>query len=537
MATTPHTPSPLCDDLLNGLYGFSQGQVPAAEIERVVELVREKTAQTRRETFANLEAQGSAHEKTYSAQIDGLRAAFDLMGKALDALVAHTREKSSASFELAESLLRQAAYAGQYSTDWYMRSELEQGPTRMPVVNMLYKMRDGFLAGRVPEANYRAAASGALQLVTTAATELESAPAHTAPLKRAYERHKAALERLLGDLKGELDEVAASGEAVRDALDTVNQAALVAGPSRLPRTNILLTHLDAHEKRESTTETLQAALQSFQGDLAEERQEVERLASLPASAKVTRLLAVTRQAYRLHDEAIALVAEVVGGAPRHAEARQELLDAAETLADCREEFEALDAEGKVLCVRCSAPNQPGSRTCAKCHAQLPAAGLGGPASTLTVGEDGVAEADGEMEVTENIVKLFTAVNQVAEGKITPEEFGEVLAWLDGLLVENLTQVPQLPAFPGREKLSEEHRNQLAEVEVQCQAARDELLEGSQDFREALARMSCYLEDRDKDHLTVGVQAVRDAVVKIQSNTRRIEGLAEVAQAAGRAEEG
>jgi len=533
----PHTPSPLCDDLLNGLYGFSQGQVPAAEIERVVGIVRGKTAETRRETLAAISAQGSAHEKTYSAQVDGLRAAFDLMDKALDALLAHARENSPATFELAESLLRQAGYAAQYSADWYRRSELEQGPTRMPVVNMLYKMRDGFLAGRVPEANYQTCISGALQLVTTAQAELENAPAHTAPLKTAYQRHQAALDALARDPRGELDEVAATGEAIRDALDLVNQTSMVAGPSRLPRTNILLNHLEAHEKGQSTPETLQAALKSFQADLEEERQEVERLAAMPASAKVTRLLAVTRQAYRLHDGACALVAEVAGGAPRHAEARQELLDAAETLADCREEFEALDNEGKVLCVRCSAPNPPGQRTCGKCNAQLPAAGLGGPASTLTVGEDGVAEADSEMEVTENVVKLFTAVNQVAEGKLSLEEFGEVLAWLDGLLVANLSQVPQLPAFPGREKLSEEHRNQLAEVEVQCQAARDELLEGSQDFREALARMSCYLEDRDKDHLTVGVQAVRDAVVKIQSNTRRIEGLAEVAQAAGRAEEG
>lgn len=532
-APTP-TPSALCNDLLNGLHGFQQGSVPAAEIERVVGIVRGRVADSRRDTFARIEEQGAAHEKTYAQQIDGLRAAFDLMARALDALQAHTREKTS--FEEADSLLRQAGFAMQYASDWYLRSELEQGPTRMPIVNMLYKMRDGHQAGRVPEANYRACLAGATQQMTAAIAELEKAPPHTAVLKLAYERHKAALDKVSHDLTQALDEVASTGEAIRDALDQVNQAAMTAGPSRLPRTNVLLNHLDAHEKQETTNETLQAALKSFEEDLAEERQEVDHLSGMPSSAKITRLLAVTRGAYQLHDGAIALVREVVAGAPRHAEARQELLDAAETLADCREEFEALDAEGKVLCVRCSAPNPPGQRSCSKCHAQLPAAGLGGTASTLTVGEDGVAETDGEMEVTENIVKLFTAVNQVAEGKLSADEFGQVLGWLDGVLAE--VELPPLPTFPGRERLAEEHRQQLADVELQCEAAREELSEGYQDFREALARMGCYLEDRDKDHLTVGVQAVRDAVVKIQSNTRRIEGLAEAAQTAGKsAEEG
>lgn len=533
-APTP-TPSALCNDLLNGLHGFQAGSVPAAEIERVVGIVRAKVADSRRDTFARIEEQGAAHEKTYAQQLDGLRAAFDLMARALDALQGHSQQKTS--FEEAESLLRQAGFAMQYASDWYLRSELEQGPTRMPVVNMLYKMRAGHQAARVPEANYRACLAGATQQMTAAIAELEKAPPHTAPLKLAYERHKAALDKVSQDLSQELDEVASTGEAIRDALDQVNQAAMTAGPSRLPRTNILLNHLDAHEQNQETSETLQAALKSFEQDLAEEREEVDRLSGMPSSAKITRLLAVTRGAYQLHDGAIALVKEVAGGASRHAEARQELLDAAETLADCREEFEALDAEGKVLCVRCSAPNPPGQRSCSKCHAQLPAAGLGGTASTLTVGEDGVAEADGgEMEVTENIVKLFTAVNQVAEGKLSPDEFGQVLAWLDGLLAE--VELPALPGFPGRERLAEEHRQQLADVELQCEAAREELSEGYQDFREALARMGCYLEDRDKDHLTVGVQAVRDAVVKIQSNTRRIEGLAEAAQAAGKsAEEG
>ncbi|MBI3924344.1 MAG: zinc ribbon domain-containing protein [Armatimonadetes bacterium] len=545
------TPSPLCDELLRGARDVRDGRMPAADLERMVAGITGEVQRARRETMANIGEAGPQHAKQFESYIHALDKSFDDMEAALRAVAHYARSLGGEDFKRAEQLLIEAALSSQYAMDGYQRAELEQGPTPMPIVNLLIRFKDGFIAGSVETADFVQTVQGAVQMTGFALEELERAPdpqpAALQGLKEAYARqieNLKALERAIPEggasIENAMQDVLASSERVRGAIATLNTAIMSQGPSRLERTNIFLNVARAYQDRMVPPHVLSNAIEELRRDIDAERKEVERAASMPnISVNVQEQLGPTYEAYELHAPALELFERFVAGEPTYEKACERLLEASELLADCRDAFDEIaTTEGKVSCVRCGTPNDPGGRACVKCGAVLPQMpGMDAASTTMSYQEtDGEVQMAGELVMTENLVRLFEAVNAVAEGQMEPEEFEEVLVWMDDLLATHLSDLAPAPTFRRGDDLTDEDLQQLQDLESELRRWREIMQEGGQEFRAALQLMQYFLEDDDKNHLLEGVRTVRDAAVKIQQSDKAIEDLARRLQAAAEKKE-
>lgn len=540
------TPSPLCDELLKQARDFQDGNLSAEQLGQVVADVSERLRAARDQTLANLGEAGEEHAQAFGPYIQNLQKSFTDMEQALRALSEYGKSGSARELARVEKLLVQAALSNQYAMDAYQRAELEHGPTPMPIMNLLIRLKDGFLAGGVEKDDFLGAVTGAAQMTEQALQELEQAeppqPQELQGLKDAYSRQRYNLKVLqaairegkLRAMEDAMEGVMASSERVRGAIDLLNRAIMATGPCKLERTNIFLNLARAHHQGTIPDQVLADALLGLREELAVERKEVERTLSMPkVSASVQEFLGPTFEAYDMHELPLELFERYLAGESTYEEACEQLIEASALLAECRDAFnEIAETEGKVSCVRCGTPNEPGGKACVKCGAVLPHMPGIDATSTMSYQEtDGQAEFAGELEMTENLARLFDAVNAVAENQIGPEEFEEVLVWMDDLLAENLGELPPAPSFKRTDDLSAQDRKQLDEVEADLDLRRSMMREGAEEFRLALGRMQCFLDDGEKDHLVEGVRAVRDAAIKIQQSDRTIEALARQLQAA------
>ncbi|MEW6277938.1 MAG: zinc-ribbon domain-containing protein, partial [Candidatus Eremiobacterota bacterium] len=503
--------------------------------ERLLALVAElgpRFVAARDQTRQNLVQQGAAHIQKFGESIGMIESAFQEVEEALKAVERFARAPDPESGARARAWVVRAAWNQQLAMDAYQQAELRDGPTEMPLVNLLLRMKDGFLAGTTPREEFETAIRGAIRMAGEARDEIRAQEIVTPPMQAMIDSYQR-LAGTLGDLEAavgggrEALEKAVEGvqfasEAVRAAMMELNTRILTSGPTRLEHQNLVLNIAQAHYRNQVPDNILLDALEVFRKGIEQEQAQVERLLSLPtSSASLQEQAARTRVAYELHHEAVDLLqCYAEGDRERYEEARQALIDAAEKLADCRAAYQQIgEVEGKVLCVQCGAPNEPGARACSRCGARMMPQGVAS-SSTMTL-QEGEGIASDELVMTENLLRLFESVNQVAEGRLSPEEFTEVLSWMEGLIQEHLLGLPPAPTF-SRESAAEEEAEKLSQLEEELAAQREEMTEGAEDFLTSLNRMHCFVEDGDREHLISGVQLAREAAIRIQRAQRAIE---------------
>ncbi len=548
MSETPvqrETPSPVFDELLRLLRGAQAGSVPRPQLQQFVEQLTPRFVQAREATRQQIVGQGAEHIERFADPIARIEEAFQEVESALQAVLQFARSGHEQEGLVAVRWVIRAAWNQATAMDAYQQAELAVGPSRMPLVNLMVKMKESFQAGTVSRTEFEDAVRGAMKMCSEAQQEMRAKPdlsnAEEGVLG-AYERLKRMLGELLGAigqgeeaLEAALTGVTDASETVRAAMEELNTHIFTTGPTKMPHANLVLNIMAAHQAQQVPDQVLLNALGVFRKGMEQESGEVERILSLPTTSSAIQDQAQkTREAYELHWPAIDLAESYAGGQVEQYEpARQALIQASEALAACKEAFEQIgELEGKVLCVKCGAPNAPGDRACAKCGARMVPTGAG--TSTMSLQEEGGEVHGGELVMTENLLRLFQAVNEVAEQKLEPDEFGEVLNWMAELVQQHLLGVPQAPGF-SREGLSEEQSAVVGELEEELARQREEVVEGAEELMAGLNRLSCYLDEQDKEHLTSGVRMVRDAAVRVQRAQRAIDEVAANVESARRGE--
>jgi hypothetical protein len=178
---------------------------------------------------------------------------------------------------------------------------------------------------------------------------------------------------------------------------------------------------------------------------------------------------------------------------------------------CRFFDELVDREGKTPCVRCGKYNQPDRKTCESCGAILAKMGDGRAASTFGL-QEGRTTDTGDTEddtLPENLEKMFIAVNQVDEGEITPEEFEEVVDWMQELIdrtkITGALQIPHVDTTG----LSPTQMKNICKLTIRTEEARDIFCEGYEDWEEGLEYFREFMDTGDKNFLVKGVQIMAD----------------------------
>jgi len=534
------TPSSLCNDLLELVRQVRDGEAESGTLHHEARQRLEELAGLREATMARIQAQGQEHMRVHSESIAALQASFQDMEVALTEAVRYAETGHEAAFQGAVRGLFKAGYSSQASFDAYQRSEMAHGPTDFPLLNLLHRLVDGFAEGRVSREDLDQGIQGALNMTLAASREMRtSEPANDQKeaLARAYDHLASLLEKVAQAVDSGVDvvnealhEAAMSARGVRTAMDALLYHDSTVGPTRMAHANLVLKMAELHHRGALPGETLARGLEVFRTSQKELLAEIEAMASIPSGSDgVTRQMEPARNAFEAHWEALAIFDRYLAGDPASYEAaRQALIQAAEALADCQEAFESIgERANKVPCVRCGNLNEPANRSCSTCGAQLlMPAGMGASSSTMSFQEEGgEAQVGGELVMTDNLLRLFEGVNSVAEGRINPEEFDEILDWFENLVGDNLLDLPPAPEFT-REGLNREQVGQLVQVEAQIAASREDIATGAQDLLAALGEMRQFGQDSETTHLVEGVRMVRDASVKVQSAQRLIEQLVE-----------
>ena len=538
--TQQETPSPLVNQLLQLVRAANRGEHDVEELAELVDSQLSALEQARVQTAGRFEEQGPEHLERFGAHFEALMASFDDLRVGLEGLQEWCN--TGEGLEEVEAGLIRGAFSSKYAMDMYQRAELDAGPTDMPLLNLIIRMKDGYVQQAVPKEAFVDVLDGASRMAQDAVTELKAARGEHPPelfgLVRAYEDQISQLELAVEALDQGPEEVEeavgrliTTSVGIRDAMMALSEAKMRGGPCRLERTNIFLSTASIYREGGMDDEGFTKVLESFMEELEAEHKELEQVAILNTSESLDDQLERVNEAYALHAEALDLFETLTTRMDEYFNARDKLIAASEMLSDCKEAFEKIaEREGKVICVRCSTPNEPGSKVCVNCGAQLPQeAGVG--QSTLNLSESGGEVVTGELEITENLRRLFEGVNAVVEGEMGAEEFEEVLLWMDGLLKEGLVQLPDPPRFKVDGSLSEESQNQVREMEQALAEERNNVQEGLQDFREALGRMQLFLDDDDPQHLVQGIGHVRDASIKIQQAEKRVNALTEAVRKA------
>lgn len=193
------------------------------------------------------------------------------------------------------------------------------------------------------------------------------------------------------------------------------------------------------------------------------------------------------------------------------QAEWQLKEGVEILEKSMKIFEDIsEREGKTPCIRCGTYNQPDRKTCVKCGAILPKAADVGSASTfdVQVGETTLS-LDQDIPLPENLEILFTAVNQMADGEISVEEFEDTVEGFYELMEQNKTAgfapIPQIN-IDNLKPDEKETAKQLLETLKEAKALFEE---GYRDFEEGMEYFREYMDVGEKNLLVKGVQVIWD----------------------------
>ena len=535
------TPSNLCNTLIEVMRQVHVGEEDPALLRRLAQERLAELPGVRAQTLDQIRAAGPEHMQAHAVGVAALEAAFQDMEAALQAACRYAENPQDESFRLCVEALMKAGYSSQLSTDTYQRSELAQGPTEFPLINLLHRLKEGhFDSGLVSRVDLDAGIEGARRMTLAAAEEIRGSQPETdqkMALLRAYENMAEVLGRVSASVdQGQeavdtaLQEAAMSGVGVRSAMEALVFHDSTAGPTRMAHANLVLKMAELHRGGGLPAETLARGLEVFRNSQKDLLAEIEAIASIPSGSDgVAQQMEPTRAAFKAHWEALALFDRYLQGEPElYDSARHALVSAAEALADCQEAFESIgEMANKIPCVRCGTRNEPSNRSCSNCGAQLlMQTGMGASSSTMSIQEEGgQAQIGGELVMTENLMRVFESVNGVAEGRLELEAFQDVLEWFENLVSENLLEVPEAPEL-SRDGLNAQQVEQLTQVEARLATARDEVQSGAQELLAAVEELRQFIVDSETRHLVEGVRMVRDASVKVQSAQARIEELVE-----------
>lgn len=526
------TPSPLCNYLLQQVKARLDGTLSPADLKSAAQDAIKSLEQAREQTLANLERDGAKDNV-----LDAFEKSFDDMQAALEEIDDYAADANADSHEAVRETIIRAAVATATAVAVMQQSQLSEGPTDMPLFNGLFRMKERYLQGGVEGKQLQDALINIVNMTKAAIQELLAGEGEQPPqrdgLVRAYEEQIESLERVGETIDGggnkdkvesAFDQLLRTSNAVKEAMASLNEALMSRGPCKLARTNVLLSASESFRNGGISPDAFSRTLESFESELKEEQAAVNELAGMPSQSEAVRSeVAKLRPVYEAHEEALAIFAEFLDGEGENEDfykAQKMLVDASEKLSEHKEELERLgESEGKVSCIRCGKLNEPGNRVCGSCGAQMPQqAGMGGIASTMSFQEEGGSAAlqEGDLVITANLERLFNAVNEIAENRSSDTDFERVLDWMDGLMENAISTMPEVPDMTPPAEADEETREQIETLRGELTEQRDTVIEGMTTIRDALANMQNYLETRDKDVLVQGVREVRDGAVKMQN---------------------
>lgn len=404
---------------------------------------------------------------------------------------------------------------------------LAMGPTDIPDYNFIHKLYEMHKRGEVPrDGNFATAIERMWRQATSAVEQAERQPASAERdiVAQAYKVHVDACELLRGYVREGREELLEKGmqdlrtalKSIRDIIPAIQMRLRTSVPTRSPMVNFVINMATELSAGNVADQALRDALDQLKANFEDIRRQFESLAAGAVESVVLR-----EEAARVRD-ALLLEEAAINQMYRFFDTRQavllgdgcqKLVEAMSRLEVAQKTFsEVADREIKTLCLRCGHYNERDRRTCEKCGARIIQSAEAGVASTVVVSEEPPPEAT--LPVGENIRRLFTAVNQVIEEKITLNEFENEVAIFEDLVNQYADNVATRPEVD-LEAVPEENREQVELAAAIADQVETEFKDAVAFCRDGLARYHGYIaKGQNKNDLAEGTRSIWEANKKL-----------------------
>ncbi|MCR5661981.1 MAG: zinc ribbon domain-containing protein [bacterium] len=532
------TPSPLCDYLIEITRRLHDGETDAESYLALITERRQELDKARVSILEHLKKQPEAELERQEKNIEAIEFSFSELEKAYDAAEKFAQTGDEKAFAEADNIFRKVGTFGRLAFEAYQRTDIAAGPTEMPMVNALYRMKEQYFAKAVELSVFENLIYNISANASIAADDMEKEPDTSyqknalVNMYRQFSKDAAAVKDAIPNgeamVRAALEQLTDTGHDVRKAMEAYTMFRATEGPTKMKHANFVLTMAEKWKNGQLDKDVFARGLEVFRKSTDSTWREVESLASIPNQCSgLNEQMEVTREAYSRHFVAIDLFMRCIEGEEElYDEARSILIEAANKLAECKEAFDKMgERANKIPCIRCGTLNEPSNRSCANCGAHLfIPSGMNNETSTISFQEDGGSiQAAGELVITQNLLKIFETVNAAAEGRLTPEEYLGVMNWFQDLVEENLIKMPPEPPLDDS-TLNEEEKAQLQRIVEQVAAGRKEIDAGAHGMYDAVERLKEYVNDNNSINLVEGVRELRDASIRVQKAAKEIADL-------------
>lgn len=509
------------DRIASGLM-MAIGGEPSDEI---LELIGQQQQVVERELAAvpaRAEGRGSDFVAKARPQLDALLGALKDYGTWL----ASARE----SLEIGDTNRCVAAYEDSHSVLPALNAAAEQysqtfanfGPYQTLPANGMDRLADGIIAGEVqaPAWNEMVAyySNGIQQMI-------ERAQPSNVPGKGVlvdnYHSALKALQSLSGvnptskaSFSSQLAQLDASFYQA-ERMETVLNGS-DAGPTGIPATNVLLSLLEGYRHGAVDKDVLDAVVDEYGEFMDAFSETFEESVSKPIdSVLVQEEIPRTLSTLDAHYAAVEDLISALEGGERDGleEVAQTLIVTAKKIEESRNVYAtASQHETQILCPSCSRANPPENRLCEACGERLPrstdASSLASSTFSVMASQQ-VLEENQQLEMTENVARLFDACDAVAEGKMSHDDFLREVRLAQAGLKEFAEELDELAdSLMDRSSFTDE---QWAVWESQhlphLEDVASGFLHGLAEGQSGLEQMAQFVQDPDEQHLIKGVRQV------------------------------
>lgn len=489
-----------------------------------IQLLQEQETVARRELVEvpkRAEARGPEFlEHSQASRTELLKQLESYLGWILKAKEALEQQDSSEIMETYEA--SQDILPGLNSAlDAYSRDFALFGPYKSGAANTLHRLWDAVAQGQAPKQSWTEycrffSNDFENKLDTVATVELPG---------RSFFRKNC--ETVLEEL-AELSEAKPnSGESIEEQLSSLDQAirntelfeleivTANAGTTPIPTTNVMIDFLVGFSGGHVSLETLSTVVDDYADIMDGYAENFEQAASRPSdSALVQEEIPRTLDALDSH---FAVIEELTEGLQDlNKDKSQEIVDklkeTAEQLNESREVFAtAAQHQNHIVCLGCGRSNPPENRNCEACGETLPRPEDSGlvASSTFSVLAGPALEENQQLQMTENVARLFQSCDDVADGKITHAEFlAELQSAALGLkeFVDDLDSVAAMALDEDNFTPEQwavwksQHLPYLEDVAITYSG-------GLKEAEEGLQSMEYYLTEQDEQYLIDGIRLV------------------------------
>ncbi|MFA5505868.1 MAG: hypothetical protein WC314_21505 [Vulcanimicrobiota bacterium] len=483
-----------------------QEQVARREIEEVP-----KRAEARGEGF--LEASKDARLNLL-AQLESY---LEWLGAAREALEQHDTAQLMESHEASQDILPQLNAA----LDAYSHIFSLYGPYGSPAANTMLRILEAIHSGESPKFTWGKYCEF---YAKTYEEKAETVGEVELPGRTLYKKSCLTIADLMDDWVKDLP---ANAQAAHETLVQIDEAARLAGlfeveistaqsgPAGIPSTNVMLDYLNGFISEMLSKETISSVVDDYADLMDRYAENFENSVSRPTDSalieeEIPRTLDALDEHFAVIEEMTESMAELDKDKAR--EWLEKLQSTAQPLQESAQVYAtAAQHQHNIACPGCARSNPPENRNCEACGEVLPRPEDTGAlrSSTFSVLAGPALEENQQMEMTENVARLFQACDDVNDGVITPQEFSaelqraalglkEFADELDGVAAIALDEDNFTPKQ--WEAWQANHLPYLEDIAATY-------VGGLKEAEEGLQTMEQFLSDPSDEHLVEGIRLV------------------------------